>query len=420
MNNKSPMIFGFAFFLITATIQAQEISIDSCYQWAKINYPLVKQLSLIEKSKEYSIENAQKGYLPQVNVAGYSTYQSDILAFPFTVPGSTIEPLRQDQHRIYSEITQPLTDLFNVKNQKELVQVNAQVENQKLEIEFYKLKDRINQLFFGILLIDAQIEQVEILKKDIDAGITKTSVAIENGIALKSSIHVLSVELLKANQRIIELRANRKAFIEMLSLLTNQKLGDSTTFITPIYYQQTSSINRPELRLFDLQAQTFEGQRKLLANKTLPKLNLFFQGGVGAPGLNIIENNPAAYYITGIRLNWNLTSLYTFKREKKIMAINQKGYEIQKDLFLFNTNITLQQQNAEIIKAQELIESDKSIIALRESIKITTMNQLQNGTATAHDYLTVVNAKDQAQQNYLLHQIQFLMAQYNYKTTSGN
>jgi outer membrane protein TolC len=230
----------------------------------------------------------------------------------------------------------------------------------------------------------------------------------------------LKAELLKANQRIIELKSNRKGYAAMLSLFLGQPITENTILVKPSSKIISSTINRPELKLYDLQKKTFDIQSKLVTAKVLPRLGLFFQGGLGRPALNFLSNDLAGYYIGGLRLNWNLSGFYTYHKEKKILALNQNGLDIQKDVFLFNTNLTLQQQNSEVTKVQELVETDKSIITLRESIKNTTKNQLENGTATTNDYLTAVNAQDQAQQNLSLHQIQLLMAQYNFQTTSGN
>ena len=102
------------------------------------------------------------------------------------------------------------------------------------------------------------------------------------------------------------------------------------------------------------------------------------------------------------------------------MSINQKALDVQKETFLFNTHLTLKQQNNEITKLEELIQTDKDIIQLRENVKLSAQSQLENGTATTNDYLTYVNAEDQAKQNLILHEIQLLMAQYHFKITSGN
>jgi outer membrane protein TolC len=230
----------------------------------------------------------------------------------------------------------------------------------------------------------------------------------------------LKAELLKANQRTIELKSNRKGYAAMLSLFINQPVTENTMLVKPSPQIISNTINRPELKLYDLQKKTFDVQSKLITAKNLPRFSLFFQGGLGRPALNMLSNDVKGYYIGGLRLNWNLTGFYTYNKEKQILALSQNGLDIQKDVFLFNTNLNLQQQNSEVTKVEELIETDNSIITLRESIKNTTKNQLENGTVTTNDYLTAVNAQDQAQQNLLLHQIQLLMAQYNYQTTSGN
>ncbi len=400
--------------------QSNSLTLDNCLEMAKQNYPLIKQYTLIEKTKEYSIANAQKGVLPQFNVAGQATYQSAVTGFPITLPNIDVPTLSKDQYKFYGEVSQSITDLFTVKDQKEYINANSEIETQKIEVELYKLRERINNLYFGILLIDAQIQQTELLKKDIQNGIEKANVAITNGVALKSTADNLKAELLKANQRTIELKATRKGYADMLALFIGKPIDENTNLEKPQRQLPTYTINRPELRLFDLQKKSFDVQEKLITAKNMPRVSLFFQGGVGRPGLNMLNPDFAGYYIGGLRLNWNITGFYTYKDEKKILTNNQSAIDIQRETFLFNTNLTLKQQNADITKMQELIETDKSIITLRESVKTTTQNQLTYGTATTNDYLIAVNAEDQAKQSLILHEIQLLMTEYNAQTTAGN
>lgn len=396
------------------------LTLDNCLEMAKQNYPLIKQYTLIEKTKEYSIANAQKGYLPQFNVSGQATYQSEVTQVPVSLPNVDIPTISKDQYRLYGEVSQSITDLFTVKDQKEYINTNSEIETQKTEVELYKLRERINNLYFGILLIDAQTQQTELLKKDIQSGIDQTNVAIANGVALKSTADNLKAELLKANQRTIELKATRKGYVDMLALFIGNPIDENTVLEKPHRHMFTNTINRPELRLFDLQKKSFDVQNKLITAKNLPRVSVFFQGGLGRPALNMLNPDFEGYYIGGLRLNWNLTGFYTYNREKKMLALNQSAIDIQRETFLFNTNLTLKQQNAEITKMQELIETDKSIVTLRESVKDTTQNQLTYGTATTNDYLIAVNAEDQAKQNLILHEIQLLMTAYNAQTTAGN
>lgn len=396
------------------------LGIDSCYAMAQRNYPLVKQYALLEKSQAYSLSNAAKGVLPQLSLAGQGTYQSEVTGLPISIPGVEIQTLSKDQYKLYGEVVQPITDLFTLKHQKELLLSNTKAEVQKIEVELYKLKERINQLFFGILLIDAQIQQTESLKKDIQLGLDKTNAAIANGNALKSSAMVLQAEQLKVVQRTTELKATRRGYVDMLALFIQLPLDTGITLERPVVTLVNNGINRPELRLFAAQRSIFDAQNKLISARNLPRASLFFQSGFGRPALNFLSNDFDSYYTGGIRFTWNLSNFYTSKNERLNLGINQDIIALQQETFLFNTNLTLKQQNAEITKLQELISSDQEIIQLRQNISTIAKNQLEYGTITSNDYLTYLNAADQAQQGLLLHQVQLLLAQYNAKTTAGN
>ena len=396
------------------------LSLDDCLEMAKQHYPLIRQYALIEKTREYSIDNAQKGVLPQFNVAGQATYQSDVTQVPISFPNVDIPTLSKGQYRLYGEVSQSVTELFTVKDQKEFINNKSGVETQKTEVELYKLRERINNLYFGILLIDAQVQQTDLLKKDIQSGIEKTNIAIANGVALKSTADNLKAELLKADQRTIELKAAREGYADMLALLIGRPVDRNTILEKPHRQVLSLSINRPELKLFDLQQQSFDVQDKLITARNLPRLSIFFQGGVGRPGLNMLDNKLRGYYIGGLRLNWNFAGFYTHKNDREMLTLSQNAIDVQRETFLFNTNLTLKQQSADITKMEELIGTDKSIIALRENVKNATQNQLTYGTATTNDYLIAVNAEDVARQNLVLHEIQLLMTEYNAQATAGN
>jgi outer membrane protein TolC len=398
----------------------QRITINECYTLAKENYPLLRQRDLIAKSKEYTVQNASKGYLPQVSINGQATYQSEVTQIPIQLPGMNIPTLSKDQYKLYGEINQPIFDGGVIKQQKQTQEANAMVEQQKLEVELYKLNERINQLYFGILMIDEQVKQSDLLKKDIQLGINKTQTAIANGTAFKSSLDALKAELLKANQRSIELKATRKGYTDMLSLFVTKTVDEQTELVTPQAPLTAQTINRPELQMYDYQSKSLDVQSRMITAKNLPKLNLFLQGGYGRPALNMLSNDFESYYIGGLRLNWSLSGFYTYGKEKELVNINRKTIELQKETFLFNTQHTLKQQNAEIYKLQELLATDDEIIGLRNNVKNTSSTQLQNGVINTSDYLREVNAEDQARQTKILHAIQLLMAQYNQQTTTGN
>lgn len=407
--------------LAMLTIHAQGLSLEEAYNQSTQNYPLIKQRELIKQTTGYSIDNLSKGFLPQFSLSGQATYQSEVTKVSVPVPGVNIEPPSKDQYKILADVSQLIYDGGVIKQQKNIQQLNEDAENQKVEVELYKLKERINQLFLGILFLDEQLKQVDLVKQDLNIGIQRVEAQVNNGVAFRSNLNVLKAELLKQDQRIIELRSTRKGFVDVLSLFMNKELPEDIQLQKPVAAATLlrSEIERPELKLYSTQEKLLGGQFKLIDSKNKPKASLFWQGGYGRPGLNFLKNEFDFFYTTGVRFNWNFGGLYTQKKEKKIIELNQKTLDIQKEVFLLNTNTQLKQQHSEIEKLNKLITSDKEIIDLRIKVKDASKAQLENGVVTANDYLREVNAEDLARQSLITHQVQLLQAEINYQTILG-
>ena len=403
-------------------IPQTQLTLEDCYKKARINYPLIKQKDYIEKTKDYSVSNVWKGYLPQITISGQATYQSDVTSLPISIPGMTIETLTQDQYKAIADVSQVVYDGGIMSAHADIQRSSAEVDDQKVEIELLKLKDRINQIYFGILLLDEQLGQTELIKKDLNASHDKLSSAFVNGTATKPNVDILKAELLKTDQREIELKFARKAFTEMLGLLINQQLNEGIKLEIPQIqnFVESVEINRPEVKLYSSQENLIENQGGLTLAKILPKASLFFQGGYGKPTLNMLENKFDWYYIAGARLTWSPSNLYSNGNESEINELNKKSVEAQKETFLLNTNLSLKQQNSEIEKLHSLIKVDKQIIAIRTSVKEASKAQLENGVITSNDFIRELNAEDNAKQNLTIHSIQLMLAKQNFQLTLGN
>jgi len=418
----SKVLWCFTFVLYACGAFAQEqhtITLEQCYQLARENYPLSRERGLIEKTQEYNIDNIAKGIIPQLSVNGTGTYQSAVTSI--AIPGFYRSAIPKDQYNLHGEVSQTLSDFGINKQQREISGIDADLQQENLETQLFQLKDRINQMFFGIILIDGQLEQNELSEKDIQTGIDKVQAAINNGTDFNSSLNKLKAELLTTDQHSIDLKASRKAYTDMLGLFINQKIDEHTVLLKPAAPVLTDSVNRPELKAYDLQVKSYTEQQRLTRISNYPQLSAFFQGGIGDPSpVNFLASGLSKYYITGFRFSWSIGGLYTYKKDKLINKNNQETVLAQRNTFLFNTTLTMRQQNADIERYAQLIQSDNEIIKLRDSVKQTSTVQLQNGVITANDFLLDINAEAQARQDRLLHEVQLLMSQYNYKTTSGN
>ena len=406
---------------LSGNAQAQSvITLEECYEWARKNYPLIQQKELLVRSLAYNIDNVQSGHLPQLAIYAQATYQSEVTRLPG--PGALVEPLSKDQYRMYAELNQSIYDGGIIKNQNAVQSTNTLVEQQKLEVELYKIKDRINQIFFGVLLMEAQRAQINLLRADLTTSLSRTESAIRNGTAFRTNADMLQAELLKTDQRIIEINACRSVYLDMLGYFINQPLNDQTILQAPLALADETAleIRRPELTLYQFQLELVGAQYKANQTRNVPKLGLFLQGGYGRPGLNMLKNEFDTYYQGGVRFSWSLGNFYNSKRDRELLDVNSLFVNTQRETFLFNTNLSLKQQSKEVEKLRELIRVDGDIITLRTRIKNTAQSQYDNGVISTSDLLRELNAEETARQNLAVHQIQWMLAKYNYQTTSGN
>src|SRR5262245_23087826 len=215
------MVKGFSCFLLVLVMPcllfAQELtslSLQQAYDLAYKNYPVLKQKDLVRRTADLNIDILQKEFLPQVTVVGQSTYQSAVTEVPIKIPGYTIEPPSKSQQKVVADLSQLIYDGGVTKQQKNLEDLNAVVEDQKVEVELYQIKEKINLYYLGILYMDEQLKQVELVKADIENGIKRVEAQVQNGTAFKSNLNSLKAELLEVDQRRIETKASKKGLVD--------------------------------------------------------------------------------------------------------------------------------------------------------------------------------------------------------------
>ena len=392
---------------------------EEAQQQALAHYPLTRQRDLLQQTDHITLANINRGNLPQLLFSGQATYQSEVTELGSPVDGFQIRPPKKNQYKVVADLSQVVYDGGLSRARKGLQQLSTQVAQQELEVELYRLRERISQIFLGILLLDKQAEQAGLIKKDLAPGISKTRSQVNNGVAFRSNLDVLLAESLRADQRIRELQAARRGLILTLGLFLNQALDTTTVFLTPAAPPLPPAISRPELTLYQGQSLLLAGQKDLLQARSRPQVSLFGQGGYGRPGFNFLRNEFAFFSLAGLRFTWGLDWMYTLKNEKRLLLLNDQALGLQRETFMLNTNTELTQQMAEVQKLEQMIASDEQIIALRASVKRAAQAQLDNSVITSHDYIREVNAEDQARQTLILHQLQLLQARIHYQNLAG-
>ncbi|MCD7916495.1 MAG: TolC family protein [Tannerellaceae bacterium] len=415
--------------LFSVRLQGQEmIALIQCYEWTKENYPMIRQYDLIRRTEQYNLANAAKGWLPQIGVNAKATYQSDVTKIPWDadafssiIPGFEMPVLSKDQYQVVAEVNQPIWDGGMIRYSKELTRAQATADKEQLNSDLYALNQRVNQVYFGSLLQDELLRQNELLQGELHVNIDRVEAMIANGVANQSDKESLEVELLNAIQQEIELTASRTAYRQMLSVLTGKEITEETVLLPPpLPVELSGRINRPELKAFEARSNLLEIQNLQLKAGIMPNFGVFVQGGYGKPGLNMFENSFKPFYIAGVQMSWNIANFYTLRNDRRKIETNRLAVDLQRESFLFNTELDMVQQNTEIREMTELIKSDQEIIRLRTSIKEAAEVKLENGVISVTDLIREINAEDQAKQAGATHRIQQLMSVYNYLYTTNN
>ncbi|MEI8203605.1 MAG: TolC family protein [Bacteroidota bacterium] len=421
-------IFKRTFLLCALLFNAQlaaysQLSIETCQEKARANYPLVKQYGLVEQSEHYSISNANKGYLPQLAIMAKATYQSDVTEIPIKLPFITIPSMSKDQYQAVAELNQSIWDGGMIQAQKKNTRAATEVDKRKTEVDLYALNERVNQLFFGLLLLNEQLKQNELLQKELQTNLDRLTSFKDNGVANDADLDAIKVEQLKTKQRKIDLLATQSAYKDMLALMMGVEINDATVLQKPDIQKaetKTQSNNRPELSLFAAQSNLYLSQKSVITSGNLPKLGFYVQGGYGKPGLNMLKDEFTTFYIGGFKLSWSLGGFYSMKNNFRKIDINQKMVDVQKETFLFNSKLKVSQQQNEMDKIKAILNEDNEIITLRNNIKKAAEVKVDNGILSVSDLIREINAANLAIQDKSLHEIQLLMAWYNLKYTLNN
>lgn len=407
-------------FNVSFAQQSEDMTLEKLQTLAKDNYPLLKQKQTYADIGNNKAKQLNTNFLPQINVVGQATYQSEVTEFKFPIPGAAGFSQKPDQYSFGVELKENILDYGMIKTQKQIEKEGAEIQSQQVDAEYLKLKDRINQLYGNICLQQENKKIMYLRIKELDAKRAKMKSAVDHGAALQSNFLILESEYLSTQQKIEEINSNLIIWYKTLTILTNKSMDTTTVFSDMQKEIQVQSTNiRPEYKLYDLQSNSLKLKEKMLFKNNLPKLFVFGRGYYGRPGYNFLNNDFRPYGIVGAGLSWNVSAYYTYSKEAKNIQLNHDIITNQKKIFDMNLQSVLVQQQEEINKLQRMIKMDQKIVEVKTAVRKASSSQLDNGVITSSDYIVDLNAENQAQFNLKLHEIQLMMAKQNYNTSLG-
>lgn len=403
------LILPILFIGLNNPLTAQSLTLDSCYAMVANNYPLIRQYDLIEKAREYNLSNASKAYLPQVSVSAIAGY---------------LFSSNQNEAKVIGigQLNQAIWDGGAIKAQKQLIKAQAESEKANLDVSMYEVRSRVNQIFFGILLIDEQLLLIEQHEKMLGNNAARISKLNENGMALQTDLDEISVEQHKLNQKRTEYQYTREGYIRMLSLLLGKDLDEGTKLTKPVVPDVSPDLelNRPELKAFQAQRTFLKAEDARRKVDMMPKLGIMGVGVMMEPGMALGPTTLSSLGVIGFNASWNISGLYRNNNMKMLNATSLQKVDVQQSNFVFNTNLQTAQTQANIQKQKAILNEDIAIVNLRRRIRDGYQVKYDNGTASLLDLLDATERENEAQTQMKLHEMQLLMTYYDYKNQTGN
>ena len=408
---------------------AQGQTLEECQQAAERNYPLISQYGLIEKTTDLTMSNLSKGWLPQVTASAQATYQSDVVAWPdqmqtiYQQMGLDMKGLKKDQYKVGIDVQQMVFDGGAISSQRDIAREQGRVQEAQTEVTMYQVRRRVNEMYFGLLMLDEQIALNNDLQSLLAANEQKLSSMWKRGTASESDYQAVKAERLNVMQQATTLDAQRKAVMRMLSAFCGMEV---THVEKPALIALPSQdvAQRPELKAIDAQLSLANAQERLLNSALMPKLSLFATGFYGYPGYNMFDDMMSHDWswngMVGARLSWNLGAFYTHRNDKAKIRLQRDMAETNREVFLFNNRLELIQQNENIEQYRRLMNDDEEIIALRSSVRKAAESKLAHGIIDVNDLVKEINAENAARVQQSMHEIKLLKEVYDMKFTTNN
>lgn len=402
--------------MILLPIAVHALSLNEARSMARDNYPAIRQYRMIEQSRDFTLDNVMKVWLPQVSISAGAYGFTDILK-----SDKKMEQAGMDMNNFMANasvmIKQSVYDGGQIAARKKVVWAESQVQKQQLDVSMYAINEQIDQLFFGILLLDEQLKQNALLKKDLATSEQTIRSMMIGGIANQTDLDAILVERLKAEQQNESLLASRQSYLRMLGVFVGKDLAAAAeTLEKPAQGYVRANVNRPELKYYASQNLLLDAQRKQLNTQLRPTVGIFGMGMVHSKMSDMLNNG---MMMAGVSVSWNIGALYTRKNDIRKIEVQRQINDSQREVFLFNNRLQNEEADGAIASLKRQIEKDEEIVRLRENIRGKSDRKVELGTKSVNELVSDINAVSLARAQKAMHEIQLLKEIYRQKNINN-
>lgn len=413
--------------LLAGLSASAQVTLDECRRLAREHYPEIRQYDLVRRTEEYTLSNARRAWLPQLSLAAQATWQTEVPSFPNALAGMLAQQgidmpgMNKDQYKAALELNQTLWDGGKSEADKRIARAEAAEQARSADMDLYALQGRVDNLFFGILLLDERIAQTRLTLDLLRSNLEKVRALQRNGVAMQSDADAVEAELLTVNQQLTQVAASRDSYRRMLEIFTGRPLDGEQLERPDASEPRSMESSRPELALFDATADKLTAQERLVKAATRPRFGLFAQGYYGYPGMDYFQSMMSPDWswnaMAGVKMSWNFGAYYTRKNSLAKLRTAKEQVEMQREIFLFNTRLQTAEESGDIARLRKALADDDRIVALRRSVREAAESKLRNGVIDTDDLLRKITDEAAAATARSAREIELLKTIYELKHT---
>lgn len=413
--------------LLAGLSAGAQVTLDECRRLAREHYPEIRQYDLVRRTEEYTLSNARRAWLPQLSLAAQATWQTEVPSFPNALAGMLAQQgidmpgMNKDQYKAALELNQTLWDGGKSEADKRIARAEAAEQARSADVDLYALQGRVDNLFFGILLLDERIAQTRLTLDLLRSNLEKVRALQRNGVAMQSDADAVEAELLTVNQQLTQVTASRDSYRRMLEIFTGRPLDGEQLERPDASEPRSMESSRPELALFDATADKLTAQERLVKAATRPRFGLFAQGYYGYPGMDYFQSMMSPDWswnaMAGVKMSWNFGAYYTRKNSLAKLRTAKEQVEVQREIFLFNTRLQTAEESGDIARLRKALADDDRIMALRRSVREAAESKLRNGVIDTDDLLRKITDEAAAATARSARKIELLKTIYELKHT---
>ncbi len=404
-----------------------QVTLEECVTLAQDNYPLIRKYDLLEQTREVNLSDIHKSWLPQINVYGQGTVQNETPSFPQSLAdiisrtGTTLSGLDEWQYKVGADISQNIWDGGESKTKRKIERAEDAERKAAMDVRLYAIRERVEELYFGILLMDEQIEQTRNMQALLQSNLDKLRAMRKNGTAMQSDVDMVEAQYLSGKQQLIQAESASESYRKVLELFTGRSLVGQELVRPDASIPHDLTPDRPELKQFEARLLANEAKTASITANTMPKIGLFAQAYYGYPGFDyfasMMNRDPSFNILAGVKVSWNIGAFYHTKNDRRKLRLASDHIAVERDVFLFNTRLKTRSQLDRIDELKAVMEENGRIVRLRENVRKAAESQLDNGVIDATALLTKLTDEKQARLNASYHEIRLLQSIYQLKYT---